>query len=71
MENKWRWELFQAESGDIDVMPAEGGHVRGAKCTCNPVVQIIGAAVLTVHRSFDKREFIEQAIEIINGDEDV
>lgn len=69
--DKWRWELFQDVFGDIDVMPVEQGHTRGAKCVCNPVSEVIGANVLVVHRSFDKREFIEQAIEIINGDENV
>lgn len=71
MKTKWKWELFQDELGDIDVMPAEKGHARGAKCVCNPVVEVVGANVLTVYRSFDKREFIELAIEIVNGDENV
>lgn len=54
---------------DIDVMPKAENHTIGAKCACNPTVEVDGAHLLIIHNSYDKREFIEQAIEIMNGGE--
>jgi hypothetical protein len=65
------WKNVVSNSGDIDVLPVgeDEDHVAGAKCICGPRVEIIGARLLTVHNAFDKREFVEQAIAIMNGDE--
>jgi hypothetical protein len=70
-EIKPAWANVISDTGDIDVLPVAEQHVRGAACSCKPRVEVIGSNLLIVHNSFDKREFIEQAIDIMNGNEDV
>lgn len=60
------WQNVISETGDIEVMPIEFNHTFGADCSCAPTVELIGANLLVIHNSFDKREFIEQAISIMN-----
>jgi hypothetical protein len=62
------WENVIFENGDIDVFPIAENHEQGAKCNCRPSIEVIGEYILTVHNSYDKREFIEQAIAIMNGE---
>lgn len=62
------WENVISENGDIDVFPVAEKHEQGAKCNCRPFVEVIGAYILVIHNSYDKREFIEQAIAIMNGE---
>lgn len=57
------------DKGDIDTLPLGEEHGRGAECTCKPTVKVFGANLMIVHNSFDKREIIEQAIAIMNGQE--
>lgn len=62
------WKNVVSDNGDIDVMPTAEEHQQGVKCRCRPTVEVQGAYLL-IHNSYDKREFIEQAIAIMNGDE--
>ena len=64
------WQNVISETGDIDVLPIGENHACGAKCVCEPNVEVIGANLVIVHNSFDKREFIEKAIAIMNGEID-
>ena len=63
------WENHLSNNGDIDVLPTGEEHTIGADCICSPTVEIVGAKLLVIHNSFDKREFIEQAVAIMNGEE--
>ena len=67
----YRWIMVQNDMGDRDVLPIgeEDNHSRGPGCVCDPKVDLVGAYVLTVHNSFDHREIIEQALEILRGEE--
>ena len=65
------WENVTSATGDIDVLPIGEDHAPGTACVCGPEVEIIGAQLVIVHRSFDHREIIEQAIAIMNGGGDV
>jgi hypothetical protein len=55
---------------DLDVIPLDDlwPHIDGAKCPCDPTVEVIGASLLVIHNSFDHREIVEQAVDIMNGD---
>lgn len=61
------WHNVVSDNGDIDVMPTAEEHQQGAECKCRPTVEVKGAYLLVIHNSYDKREFIEQAIDIMNG----
>jgi len=61
------WKTKISDSGDLDILPLCENHEAGAKCSCAPTVEVIGAHLLIVHNSFDHREVIEQAIAIMNG----
>lgn len=63
------WKNVVSDTGDIDVMPTAEEHQQGAECRCRPTVEVQGAYLLVIHNSYDKREFIEMAIAIMNGDE--
>ena len=64
------WGNVISDNGDIDVVPLIEEHETGTgKCYCHPSVEVIGANLLIIHNSVDKREFIEQAIAIMNGEE--
>lgn len=57
---------------DIHVYPVNDlqEHVLvGVDCPCDPDVEVIGATLLIVHNAFDHREIIEQAIDIMNGED--
>ena len=57
---------------DVNVMPENDlkPHIESADCACEPTVEVIGASLLIIHNSYDHREIIEQAIDIMNGDLD-
>lgn len=61
------WEVIEQESGDRDILPLGEDHARGAGCICKPNITIIGSRIVASHNSFDHREFIEAAIDIMNG----
>jgi len=54
---------------DVNVIPLGDlkPHIESADCECCPTVEVIGASLLIVHNSYDHREIIEQAIDIMNG----
>lgn len=57
---------------DVHVYPLNDlcEHITdGLGCPCEPRVEIEGAALIYVHNAFDHREIVEQAIEIMNGDD--
>ena len=62
------WQNVISDRGDIDVLPIGEDHTAGADCRCEPRVEVIGSRLVIVHNSYDKREFIEQAIAIMNGE---
>lgn len=58
---------------DVHVYPLSdlSEHVTvGAGCPCEPTVEVIGANLLIIHNAFDHREIVEQAIVIMNGEDD-
>ena len=44
--------------------------LEGVDCPCEPTVEVIGASLLIIHNAFDHREIVEQAIAIMNGDDE-
>jgi hypothetical protein len=42
----------------------------GVDCPCKPEVEVVGASLLIIHNSFDHREIVEEAIRIINGEDE-
>lgn len=59
---------------DVHVYPLNDFHehiLEGADCPCGPAVEVVGASLLIVHNAWDHREIIEQAIAIMNGDDDM
>lgn len=53
---------------DVNVLPVDDVrlHIESAECPCEPMVEVIGANLLIIHNAFDHREIIEQAIDIMN-----
>ena len=57
-------------SKDIHVSPADDlkKHIiKGTNCHCKPTIKVVGAVLIIIHNSYDHREIIEQANEIIHG----
>lgn len=42
----------------------------GPDCPCKPEIKLYGAHLLVVHNSFDHREIVEEAIRIMNGEDE-
>lgn len=42
----------------------------GTDCPCNPRVDLEGATLVIIHNSFDHREIVEEAIRILNGEDE-
>lgn len=62
-----------SENGDIHVYPLDDlwEHITdGPDCPCDPQIQVEGATLIYVHNAFDHREIVEQAIDIMNGEND-
>lgn len=60
-------------SRDIHVYPLKDlwGHVlSGTDCPCEPRVELEGENLIVVHNSFDHREIIEEAIRVLNSEEE-
>lgn len=45
---------------------AEEHDLEGTVCKCGPSVVFEGAEIIVIHNSFDGREALEQAKEILN-----
>lgn len=63
----YSWEVREQDNGDRDILPLGEDHGRGPGCSCNPRVDVEGGYLVTVHNSFDHREIVEEAINIMNG----
>jgi hypothetical protein len=62
-----------AEPDDIHVYPLDDlrEHITdGPGCPCEPTVKVEGATLIYVHNAWDHREIIEQAIDIMNGEDE-
>ena len=64
-------------NSDRHVYPADEEHLHivsgptsGIDCPCKPRVEVEGGALVVVHNSFNHREIIEQAIDVMNEDKD-
>lgn len=58
---------------DVHVYPLDDlqEHITdGPGCPCDPSITVDGDHLLYVHNAFDHREIVEQAIAILNGDDD-
>jgi hypothetical protein len=42
----------------------------GPDCPCEPEIKVDGASLIVVHNAYDHREIVEQAIAIMNGEEE-
>ncbi len=57
-------------ANDIHIYPENDLHdhiTDGPGCPCDPEIRLEGANLIYVHNSWDHREIVEQAIDIING----
>lgn len=45
------------------------GPTSGVDCPCKPRVEVVGSDLVVVHNSFDHREIVEEAIEIMNNND--
>lgn len=62
--------MANLNSGDVHVYPLNDirEHITdGPGCPCKPRIEIVGAALIYIHNSWDHREIVEQAIDIMNG----
>ena len=63
------WIVQQGLSGndDIDVMPIDDlhEHIPGSNCPCKPIIEVVGAILIITHNSYDHREIVEQAEELL------
>lgn len=58
---------------DLHVYPLNDlrEHITdGSGCPCNPTVEVVGAYLLYIHNAWDHREIVEQALEILNNEEE-
>lgn len=45
-------------------------HQESSTCKCNPKVEVQpGGDLIVIHNSFDRRELVEKAIDVMNSDE--
>lgn len=63
----YNWAVVTDARGDKDVIPLREDHLWDSDCPCNPRVDVIGANVIRVHNSYDGREILEEARDIIEG----
>ncbi len=60
-------------NNDVHVYPINDLRehiVDGPGCPCKPRIEIEGATLIYVHNSWDHREIVEQAIDIMNEADD-
>jgi hypothetical protein len=58
---------------DIHVYPLNDLHEHvtdGPGCPCEPRVDVEGATLIYIHNAFDHREIVEEAVRIMNGEDD-
>lgn len=55
-------------TGDIHVIPVDDlhEHIIGAECPCEPTVEVEGAILIYIHNSWDCREAVEWAEELLH-----
>lgn len=53
----------------INVLPVNDikEHTEDTTCECSPTVEYEGSEILVIHNSYDGREALEQAEEILKG----
>ena len=63
------WGIFEVGL-DKHIIPTgdKQPHEKDVSCPCNPRVEVEGASLIVVHNSYDYREYIEEAKDIINGE---
>ena len=66
---KFGWLVTQGllDNDDVDAMPMYDlrEHVPGSHCPCKPKVEVVGASLVIVHNSYDHREAVEWAEELL------
>ena len=53
----------------INILPINDlkEHEENTTCECNPKVEVLeNGEILVIHNSYDRREVIEEALELIN-----
>jgi hypothetical protein len=63
----YNWMVTRDDRGDIHSIPLREDHTLDSSCKCSPRVKVEGSELLIFHNSFDGREIIEEAREIIEG----
>lgn len=61
------------DGGDIHVYPLNDlreHKTDGPGCPCEPEIQLEGATLIYMHNAWDTREIVEEAIRILNGEDD-
>jgi hypothetical protein len=53
---------------DEEKLHIVSGPTSGVDCPCKPRVEMEGGSLIVIHNSFDHREIVEQAIDIMNDE---
>lgn len=56
----------------INILPINDlkEHTENSTCECEPKVIIEDGEIIVIHNSYDRREVIEQAIDLMNDEND-
>jgi len=68
MKKTWLVQQGLLDNDDVDVMPMYDlrEHMPGSDCPCNPLVEVVGANLVITHNSYDRREAVEWAEELLH-----
>lgn len=50
-----------------DIKPHDTSTETGAKCACNPRIQVIGGVLVIIHNTYDDRETLENVQDYLDG----
>jgi len=50
----------------IHILPTNEDHEDTTSCSCEPEVEYINGNMLVIHNSFDNREVVEKAKEVLS-----
>ncbi len=67
---EFQWMNVMDSHGDYHVIPTGEEHTESTDCLCEPTSELSGSRLIVKHNAFDHREIIEQAMAIINGEDD-
>lgn len=62
------WVMHQTFEDEWHIFPEDEDHLEfGAGCACQPLVEQVNGITIITHNSYDGREALEKALEILNS----